>query len=253
MQLPVKATKLAVEIPAEVAAMFPLAANMEGVIPRLPQIKIIHAGQLFHMPDESKPETFEGVIIDKHPTNAWWEKEKSESGVTVPDCYSMDGLAPEDDSANKQNDICGQPNMPNCCPRNEYKTDPKGGGGKACKNMRRVHVIIENSILPRRLSIGPTSLRDFDDYMTSLYDSGLPYACIVTEFKLEAKEADGNVWSVVKPTRGRVLAGEELISVANYIKKYKEGARAQDIQSDEYFDETVEENGYETDKPDIPF
>jgi hypothetical protein len=249
MQLPVKATKLAVEIPPEVAAMFPLAANMEGVIPRLPQIKIIHAGGLFQMPDESKPETFEGVIIDKHSTNAWWEKEKSETGVTQPDCSSMDGITPEKDSKLIQNPVCGKAGVEGCCPRNEYETDPKGGKGKACKNMRRVHVVVENSILPRRLSVGPTSLREFDDYMTSLYDSGLPYATVSTEFKLELKEADGNTWSVIKPSRGRVMEGGELVAIAGYIKKYKEGARAQEIKSDEYFEENT---SFDTEEMDIP-
>ena len=46
-------SNLAVEIPDEMRDLFVLADNMEGVIPRLPQIKIIHGAQLFEMPGES--------------------------------------------------------------------------------------------------------------------------------------------------------------------------------------------------------
>ena len=244
MHLPTKVTKLAVEIPAEVADMFPISANMEGVVPRLPQIKIIHAGGLFQMPDETKPDMFEGVIIDKHSANAWWEKPASETGVQAPDCFSMDGVTPVEECASKQSDSCSE------CAQNQYGSDKKGKG-KACKNMRRVHIIVENSVLPRRLSVGPTSLSNFDAYVTSLYDSGLPYACVVTQFSLETKTADGNTWSIIKPSRGRVLAGEELVSVAGYIKKYRDASRKQEIKSDEYFDTTFDTE--EMDKTDIPY
>ena len=68
MQLPAKSDrKVAVEIPPGMEEVFDVRDNMEGIIPRLPQIAIIHAGQLFEMPDESKIPTFEGVILDHHP------------------------------------------------------------------------------------------------------------------------------------------------------------------------------------------
>ncbi len=237
----VKKQEMAVEIPQEVAALFDLSNNMEGAVPRLQQVKIIHAGQLFEMPDGSKPETFEGVIIDKHAARAWWEASSGEgTPASMPDCFSMDGIYPSPDSEKKQCDECKK------CPMSQYGSDPKTGKGQACKDMRRVMVLTNGSLLPKRFTIGPTSLANFDDYTTALFDMGLPYAVVVTEFSLERREAGTNVWSVIKATKKQILSREEILKVAEYIKKYKDAARIQDIKADEYYTDS-DENKENTD------
>ena len=220
---------LAVDIPDEVAGLFNIANNMEGVIPRLPQIKIIHRGQLFEMPDESKIEEFEGVILDQHPANAWWKKDMSESGGNkIPDCFSMDAIIPVENCENRQNDKCAT------CKQNQFGSDRKTGKGKDCKNMKRLHILMEGSLLPRRLTVPPTSIRSFESYVTNLTDRGLPYACVVSVFSLDKKESEGFEFAEVKFKKGKVLSREELLSIANFIKQYREAAREQEIQAEEY-------------------
>jgi len=245
--------KMAVEIPPELQAFFPITNNLTGVIPRLQQIGILHSAQMFKMPDESKVEAFQAVIMDQHAANAWWEKPATEeSGTKVPDCFSMDGIVPSEDSELMQNKTCKG------CKQNEYGSDPKGNG-KACKNMKRLHVIMEGSLLPRRFTVPPSSLRSFDTYMTSLFDKGLPYACVVTEFLLKEKKAGTNVYSEVVFSRNRVLVKDELYKVAEFIKKFQDAAANQEIRADEYQDaEKVEQTNNNNEPPpvdenDIPF
>jgi len=237
MQLPAKREKkMAVEIPQGMEDVFNVRDNMEGIVPRLPQIGIIHAGQLFEMPDEQKIPTFEGVILDHNPANAYWAKdikERDKNKKEPPDCSSLDGVKPVDECENKQAEFCKD------CPQNQWFSDPKGGPGKACKNMHRLMILMEDSVLPRRLSLSPASLgKDkalFPDFMTRLYDQGLPCATVIVDFSLiSAVNADGFEYSKVTFAKNRIMDTEELLIVGNLIKQYKEGAREQEIQADEY-------------------
>lgn len=225
------AQALAVQIPQELAGVFDIANNMEGVIPRLPQIEILREVQMFSMSDDTKMETFQGVIIDQYPTNAWW-KEKMVPGAPPkpPDCCSVNGVVPDDP------DEGYEIQFENCkeCERNQFRSDPEGGKGKACKNMKRLHVMMEGAMLPRRLVLPPTSITSFEIYMTELSDRGLPYACVVTNFGLTKGGDDVMKWSEIKLNTDRVLVEEELFKVADVIRKYKDAARQQEIREDEY-------------------
>lgn len=249
-----------VAIPDEFKDVFNLSGNMEGVVPRLPQIKIRHTEQMFEMPDETKEAKFEGVILDQHPANAWWEKDISlTGGGSLPDCFSLDGITPvpEDQCENRQNDKCAD------CKQNQFGSDPKTGKGKSCKNMKRVMILMESSLLPRRFTIPPTSIRSFESYMTTLVDRGLPYACVVTEFRLDKKISGTFEYAEVKLTMQKVLEQDDLRSVASFIKQYRDSARVQDIHADEYAGEVNKEDNTdfnygvnakdETPESDIPY
>ena len=208
---------------------------MEGVLPRLPQIKIIHQGQLFKMPDDTKPEVFEAIILDQHAANAWWEKAiVSGAPPEKPDCFSIDGVYPDKKCTKIQCETCKD------CKQNQFESDRKGGKGKDCKNMKRLHIFMEGKALPRRLSVPPTSITSFEKYMTELVDRGLPFPCVVTEFSLLKHDDGTNEYSEIIFIKGRVLVGDELYFVADLIKKYKDGARLQDIDSEEYETQPVD-------------
>lgn len=241
-----ESSDLSVEIPAEVSEFFDISKNMEGVVPRLPQIGIIHRGQLFEMPDESKVEKFEGILLDQHPANAWWKEDISATGGgSMPDCFSLDGIIPDLTQPKCQSDKCA------ACKQNQFGSDLKTGKGKACKNMKRLHILMEGSLLPRRLTIPPTSIKSFETYMTSLVDRGLPYAAVVSIFGLDKKISEGFEFAEVKITKDRVLKKEELITVANFIRQYRDAARRQEIHADEY--SNSQDKKTQQQDSDIPF
>ena len=173
------------------ADLFNLKDNMEGVEARLPRIKIIHQGQLFLMPDESKVQSFTGIILDQCCANAWWKKSYDEGGSgNPPDCFSPDGIAPK---------FCDSPQAESCakCEKNEYETAEKGKG-KACKNTKRVHILMDGQLLPLRLTLPPSNLRQIDTYISLLTSRAIPYQIAVTEFTLtKAQNNDGIEFSLL--------------------------------------------------------
>ena len=153
--------------------------NMEGVEPRLPQIGIVHQAQLFKMPDGETEIEFEGIILDTNKANAWWSKSYDDTGGgDLPDCSSLDGVYPDPNCENIQADSC------HICEKNQFGTAAKGGG-KACKNMKRIHILVGEGILPYRLTLPPSSLKAIDLYISMLTSQSIPYQLIATHFTLK--------------------------------------------------------------------
>ncbi len=242
-----KPAKLNPELPAEASAYFDLSENLEGVVPRLPQISIIHRVNQFQFPDGSTKQKFKGIIVDTHPVNAYWEKSFQESGGgTPPDCYSLDGLHPSPLAPNPQADNCLS------CIWNKYGTD---GRGKKCKNMRRLHILLENEMLPKRLTLPPSSLKAYDTFATMLTDKGIPYPLAIVEFSLkEAKNKDGIPYSEIQLNLLDVVKDKKLMERIIAIRnQYKEAMRQQEVVAEEYApEETPQKPSAEPDE-EVPF
>lgn len=244
----VEKQQTSVQIPDELKDVFNLSDNMASmVVPRLPQVRILHGAEMFDS-NEKKVETFEGVIIDHNRTNAWWEKDIKESGgKKFPDCFSIDAIRPNDGEM-RQSETC------ELCKWSQRGSDRKGGGGTDCKSMRRIHLITEGSILPRRLTITASSFINFDKFMTGLYDMGYPYATVVTKFFLLKGPREGFEYSIVDFSFVRAAEVEELYVVADYINRYRDAAKTQEVTTDEYA--KPEDTSFDTDKmddSDIPY
>jgi len=162
--------------------VFALEANMEGVEARLPQVKIVHQGCLYMMPDGTTIKHIEGTVIDTNVCRAWWKKTATETGGgEPPDCASADAVTPNWGD-NRQADTCAS------CPHTKWGSDRKGGRGQDCKCMRRTHWLLDTMPLPLRLTLPPSSLRPWDDYITKkLLVKRLPYPCVITRATLLAR------------------------------------------------------------------
>lgn len=246
------------EIPEGMEDIFEISNNLEGVTPRLPQIEIAHTVQLFIMPDDSKVEIFEGIIVDQQATNSYWiDKIKPGEDPKPPTCYSMDAIVPAPEAEFPQAEKCKM------CPMNQYDSD-EDGKGKACKNMKRLHILIEGSVLPRRLTVPPTSLKSTEEYLTILLDMGLSYRAVLTRFSLEKIEKGDIKYSTLGYKFIRKLTTDELIIVGELVRKNKEEFRDQEISQDEYMpqksdqeideiDEKWEKERQKSKDIDIPF
>lgn len=189
------------------AELFDMGDQMEGVEAKLPQIKIIHQGQMFAFPDESKRLSFTGTIIDMNRTNAYWAESFDDSGGgDPPTCFSLDGVSPEMSSAEIQSESGGCRD----CPHNQYKSD--GKRGKLCKNMKRVHILMEGTLMPFRLTIPPSNLKAVDLYVSLLTSQGVPYQLVESEFSLKpVKNKDGIEYSelIMKNVRPTPLVKDQ--------------------------------------------
>jgi len=169
------------KVPIVGGELFDMSDQMEGIEVRLPQIRIAHQAQIFIFPDGKKVETFRGVILDMNKANAYWAESFEESGGgTPPTCSSLDGLAPEPGSEDIQSSSCLT------CPQNKFGSGKKDG--KACKNMKRIHVLMDGSMMPFRLTIPPSNLKAVDLYVSLLTAQNIPYQLIETEFSLRVAQ-----------------------------------------------------------------
>jgi len=222
-------------LPAELKAKFDLKQNMEGVTPRLPQISIVHQAQLFTFPDETQVKKFEGIILDTSRINAWWEQSYDETGGgTPPDCFSMNGVEPDLN--------CNMPQAKRCaeCEKNKFGSD---GRGKACKNMKRVHIMLEDEMLPLRLTLPPSNLKAIDMYISLLTSKGMPYQLVVTNFKLKkTQNKDGIAFSEINPEKVRIITDPEKAEfLSKMLKEFKPVMRGQEIVMEEYGSSDTEE------------
>ena len=185
--------------PAQMAEWINPQDLMDGVeyVPDL--IQIAHQNQAFEMPDGEMTKDFTGQIIDIVNVNAWWTETFDDSGGgTPPQCFSPDGIQPSPSSEDKQNDQCRS------CPQNQFGSD--GSRGKACKNMKRVHIFLEGDMLPSRLVVPPTSMQAINQYVSRLAKKGLAPQFVITNFSLQAAQNKGGIkYSALDLSMGKLL------------------------------------------------
>ena len=131
--------------------------------------------------DEDYLKDIEGVIVFTHRMNGYWPNSFGSSTNPedkIPVCSSMDGKS----GLNiRTGEIC------ECdkCPCNQYGSDPNGGKGKACKNMRRIYLMRSNDPNLYLLTVPPTSIKEVNKALTRIMASkGIPYTNLIVGFKL---------------------------------------------------------------------
>ena len=84
------------------------------------------------------------IILHSIFENQLYANKYDPNNQQPPICYAFgetdDELKPHPDSAEPQNVDC------KTCPKNEWKSDPGGGKGKACKNVRRLGMIAADDL-----------------------------------------------------------------------------------------------------------
>ena len=183
--------------------------------------------------DEDYLKDIEGVIVFTHRMNGYWPNAFGSSTNPedkIPVCSSMDGKS----GLNiRTGEIC------ECdkCPCNQYCSDPNGGKGKACKNMRRIYLMRSNDPNLYLLTVPPTSIKEVNKALTRIMASkGIPYTNLIVGFKLaKATNANGiNYATVVVDKRGILppAVAQTAKAMRQEIKaKYKEIAITMDDYS----------------------
>lgn len=236
-----------------------LDATIEGVIPRLPQIKILHGEtQMFLMPpdensEEPKVDSFEGIIIDQHPCNAWWEKSfKETGGGQLPDCSSLDGVHGIRDGGDIVECLT--------CEHNQWGSGRDDAGtptrGKACKNMKRLHILIHGDDLPYRLTLPPSSIEEVDTFLTTLRRRKIALVSAKLRFSLvQETNRDGFKYSEIRFEFLGQIPIAEYMKIKEFLRLHKARIRGQEILAEEYeSDQNGEkEETPEGDSDDLPF
>lgn len=134
------------------------------------------------------------VVILKSSTvisKIFYAQQFADGSTERPDCYSLNGVAPELDSRARQNDICAT------CRHNMWGSQitPSGKQGKACKDAKRIAVVplgdIKNEAFGGALllRIPPTSLAAAAQYGQTMQKMGYPLVGIGTRISFDPGEA----------------------------------------------------------------
>jgi hypothetical protein len=164
--------------------------TMKDVTARLPIIKISRETGQYMFPEDVLKSEFIGVILASNVTKSYWDKAYGGDN-SPPTCASLDGVTPSQwEGDNPVSKKCGS------CPMNKFGTavdkDGNSTKGKACRDIRRVHILIDKEMFPYRLVLPPTSLYNYDDFVTRQTGKyGLPISLLVVNFSTEKAESDG--------------------------------------------------------------
>lgn len=199
------------------------------------KVKIPSGGGLsFEVLDESGEEQavteITGVVLDHYPINAYWEHEFTGEN-NPPDCSSMDsktGTIMEDGKSIGTRSC-------ESCPHNQWGSDPKGGKGKACKNMVRVYLLQEGCAFPVLITLPPTSTGNWRDYMKRLAGRMKSIYGVVTRVKLEKDKSEGGItYSKANFAKAGDLSRNEKQAIKAYADQLRSSMRTVAIDSGEY-------------------
>lgn len=192
-----------------------MAEELDGLDTGFERIKIPSAGStVFEVPGEepSEPDTvkeFSAVILFHHPLYAYYASAYT-GGNNPPDCGSFDGVIGEGIPGGD----CAK------CPYNQFGSAQ--GGGKACKNRRRIFLLREGEIFPLLLSLPTGSLRPFTQYVKRLLGKGRRTNHVVTRFSLQKAVNQGGIaYSQAQFAVDRLLTLDEQAVVAKLSDQVK--------------------------------
>lgn len=157
---------------------------------RIPAIKNTSSG-LEVMPGEAPMTEVEVVMLHARKANIFYAKTYNKNDVTPPDCFSVDGLKPDASIKSPQHATCKG------CPQAQFGTNQMKSG-KACRNVKPLYLLMsEDAILPRQLTVTPTSLKAADQYLMNLTERGLNYRKVLTKI-IAYKEDNADTYCKLK-------------------------------------------------------
>lgn len=142
------------------------------------------------------------------------------------------------------------------CPLNQWGSEHQrrggnGGKGKACKEMRRLLLLIDGYALPAVMSLPPTSIRAWDAYCSAHAAKRSAYFAVKTRFELDAAKAmSGETYNVVKVTPAGQLDAGQIAMVAELRRQYREMISGMPIDAAEY--DAPSTNGFVNPAPTSP-
>ena len=169
-----------------------VSEDYEGLRLSFPRVKIPGGGSLqFEIPsdDPENPDYtkyIEGVILYNHDTCAYWPEGSEYDDNVTPLCSSVDGKT----GYGAPGGVCAT------CALNQYGSVEKGKG-KACKNMRNLYILRSGEHMPMLLSLPPTSLRPYSDFITAAFATRRrPIYSGVVQIGLKRVDNGSNTYSV---------------------------------------------------------
>jgi hypothetical protein len=196
-----------------------LAEDMDGLRLSFQKVKIPSGGALqFELPgdDPENPDYskyLEGVILFNHASGAYWPEGSEYDENSTPLCSSVDGKI----GYGAPGGACA------VCELNRFGTD---GKGKACKNMRVLYLLRDGEYMPIQLTLPPTSIRPFSDFMNVAFVSRRrPTWGSVVQIGLKRMNNGKDDYSVATFKKLYDFSSEQLMQAKAYADGFREQAK----------------------------
>ena len=208
-----------------------VSEDYEGLRLSFPRVKIPGGGSLqFEIPsdDPENPDYtkyIEGVILYNHDTCAYWPEGSEYDDNVTPLCSSVDGKT----GYGAPGGVCAT------CALNQYGSVEKGKG-KACKNIRRLYIMMNNRPDIYLLTVPPTSIKDVNKALKKIMgQQHIPYSRMIVTFKLNVVEnADKIKYSKVTLEKTGLLPEALYKTTAELRKAMKQSYESVAITTDDY-------------------
>lgn len=194
----------------------------------LDRIKIpAGGGTAYEVPSldgETMEKDFAGVIIYHKGGRVYWAEEFTGQG-NPPDCASEDCITGFGNPGGE----CSQ------CPFGRFGSDPKGGKGQACKQLKQLFVMRPGDLLPVVVTLPPTSLGAARKFLLRLANNGLPFYAVLVRFSLEkTKNSNGIEYSRVVLSVAERLSPEQAERFKEIRDSLKPHLEQVSVGSDDY-------------------
>jgi hypothetical protein len=121
----------------------------------------------------------------------WYKDGYVEGSNSAPDCFSTNGVTPDQQSKNRQANTCA------ACPMNAWgsRITPQGKAGKACSDSKRIVIVplqdLRNEVYggPMLLRIPAASLNELAQFGNKLASLGYPYNSVGVRIGFDPAEA----------------------------------------------------------------
>lgn len=147
------------------------------------RFRIVENGSETVLPDTE----LDVIIVGANPaiTKTWYAKKWSpDQENNAPNCFSMDGIRPDPQSAQPQNDLCAT------CEHNVWGSavNPQTGvQSKACPDTKRLAVVAADDPTGSiyLLRVTPAALKGLNQYQRELAARGIPPEVVITKVSFD--------------------------------------------------------------------
>lgn len=232
--------------------------SKQGFIPRPQQLKINKDTRKFFDGLGNSYDEVQGVMLHRMMTRGWWMKKIKRPICSSLDCktgkVSLDpvlfGIAKSVFPDLRGYDFALLEKMDtkevekiltrNCkgCPMDGWGTatgdDGEGRKGKACKEMRRIYLFQKDAILPVKISLPPTSVNIWDDYISARLTNKITDLTAEAILRLIPKESGGYTVAAVDPKLGPKLKPVDMLQFSKLRQQFVSVWEKEEVTADDY-------------------
>lgn len=206
------------------------------------RVKINKDSQTFVDPLGNGLDELRGVVVHKQKIRGLWNKDD----VLV--CSSLDCITGTERDEEGRPIVTGTDTNGNpiykkracsSCPWNEWGSAVDESGqrrkGKACKEQRRIFMMVPGYQLPIVLTLPPTSITVWDDYCSALATAGKSELKRQVILTLNKAGSGKEVYAVLnKPRQGDPVPPADILKYANMRKEFAATWSQEEVTKDEY-------------------